>query len=173
MKRRSKDQLTISALFEAARKRSRGGDPTQESVDSERASSHSINLELNPMTSEAYETADLSIEVTGSGGSGDHVSDRVEVLAFVNGDERDPAEACRAISECTAVGGCTVINSVSYDVVGNDVGELVDPNKLQDDTKLSLLLGHFVPDSHFPFPPRQEKKSGRENCSRSVAFGNG
>ena len=162
MKRRSKDQLTISALFEAARKRSRGGDPTQESVDSERASSHSINLELNPMTSEAYETADLSIEVTGSGGSGDHVSDRVEVLAFVNGDERDPAEACRAISECTAVGGCTVINSVSYDVVGNDVGELVDPNKLQDDTKLSLLLGHFVPDSHFPFPPRQEKKSGRD-----------
>ena len=95
MKRRSKDQLTISALFEAARKRSRGGDPTQESVDSERASSHSINLELNPMTSEAYETADLSIEVTGSGGSGDHVSDRVEVLAFVNGDERDPLIFCQ------------------------------------------------------------------------------
>ena len=32
MKRRSKDQLTISAVFEAVRKRSRGGEPTQEVV---------------------------------------------------------------------------------------------------------------------------------------------
>ena len=40
MKRRPKDQLTISAVFEAARKRSRGGEPTQEVVDSGRVSSH-------------------------------------------------------------------------------------------------------------------------------------
>ena len=38
--RRPKDQLTISVVFEAARKRSRGGEPTQEVLDSGRASSH-------------------------------------------------------------------------------------------------------------------------------------
>ena len=40
MKRHPKDQLTISAVFKAARKRSRGREPTQEVVDSGRASSH-------------------------------------------------------------------------------------------------------------------------------------
>ena len=38
--RRPKDQLTISAVFEAARKISGGGEPTQKVVDSERTSSH-------------------------------------------------------------------------------------------------------------------------------------